>query len=140
MGEEEKLKYEILPFKFPDINKVTPVYAEIINSLFTKEELKGIDTDKISNSIIEKVFSALDKSGEIVQKMVILGLKKTMEELKDLDATKSVIYFRKIIEVNALFFSNITLTYFGIASSLNLQLQGETSTKSSPETDSPAQS
>ena len=104
MGEEEKLEYEILPFKFPDINKVTPVYAEIINSLFTKEELKGIDTDKISNSIIEKVFSALDKSGEIVQKMVILGLKKTMEELKDLDATKSVIYFRKIIEVNALFF------------------------------------
>lgn len=102
---------EIFKFQFKDMERVTEVYMNFINSTFDFSEVEGKTPEEITNSVRFKVGGSLVGTAKLASVLVPIGLRLNSNEMAEMDSEKALEYLPKVMEVNEGFFTGLWRTW-----------------------------
>lgn len=94
-------------FRFKDMERVTEAYMNFINSTFNFSEVEGKTPEEITNSVKVKIGGSLSGTVKLASVLVPISLRKSPEELGEMEAEEMLEYLPEVMEVNEGFFTGL---------------------------------
>ncbi len=98
---------KIYKFRFKDMEQATEAYMNFINSTFDFSDIESKTPKEITDSVKFKIGGSLSGTVKLASVLVPIGLRKTPQEIADMDSEEALEYLPKIMEVNEGFFTGL---------------------------------